>query len=205
MSAFNVEGRSFGSKRLRADVTLRAGATGLAEYEVLSRLDLRPGRYQLRIAANVGSLSTGGSLYYDVDVPDVGSTPLAMSGLMLGVEPGPVVAPADGLKPLVPILPTTRRRFVATDHVTLFARLHQSGKASPAAVPLRLTIRNASNVVVVERLHDVGAAAFGASRFADVVLEVPIGRLLEGQHLLTIEAGAGPAAIRKHSRFEIAR
>ncbi len=103
VSAFNVEGKSFGSKRLRADVTLRAGATGLAEYEVLSRLDLRPGRYQLRIAANVGSLSTGGSLYYDVDVPDVGSTPLAMSGLMLGVEPGPVVAPADGLKPLVPI------------------------------------------------------------------------------------------------------
>ena len=205
VSAFNVEGRSFGSKRLRADVTLRAGATGLAEYEVLSRLDLRPGRYQLRIAANVGSLSTGGSLYYDVDVPDVGSTPLAMSGLMLGVEPGPVVAPADGLKPLVPIVPTTRRRFTATDRVTLFTRLHQSGKAAPAAVPMRLTIRNASNVVVVERLHDVDSAAFGASRFADVVLEVPIGRLLEGPHLLTIEAGAGPAAIRKHSRFEIAR
>ncbi|HEX7778320.1 MAG TPA: VWA domain-containing protein, partial [Vicinamibacterales bacterium] len=62
VSAFNVEGKPFGSKRFRADVTLRAGATGLAEYEVLSRLDLRPGRYQLRIAANVGSLSTGGSL-----------------------------------------------------------------------------------------------------------------------------------------------
>jgi VWFA-related protein len=205
VSAFNVEGKSFGSKRLRAEVTLRAGATGLAEYEVLSRLDLRPGRYQLRIAANVGSLSTGGSLYYDVDVPDVGSTPLAMSGLLLGVEPGPVVAPADGLKPLVPIVPTTRRRFAATDRVTLFARLHQSGKAAPAVVPMRLTIRNASNVVVVERLHDIDSAAFGGSRFADVVLEVPIGRLLEGQHLLTIEAGVGPAAIRKHSRFEIAR
>ena len=43
----------------------------------------RPGRYQLRIAANVGSLSTGGSLYHDIDVPDVGSTTLAISGLIL--------------------------------------------------------------------------------------------------------------------------
>ena len=205
VSAFNVEGKSFGSKRLRADVTLRASATGLAEYEVLSRLDLRPGRYQLRIAANVGSLSTGGSLYYDVDVPDIGSAPLALSGLMLAAEPGPVVAPADGLRPLVPIVPTTRRTFAATDRVTLFARVNQNGKTAPAALPVRLTIRNASNVVVIERLNDVDPAAFGASRSADVVLEVPVSRLLPGQYLLTLEAGAGPAAIRKHSRIEIAR
>ena len=31
-------------------------ATGLAEYEVLGRLDLKPGRYQLRMAASVGAV-----------------------------------------------------------------------------------------------------------------------------------------------------
>ena len=60
VSAFTVEGKSFGSTRFTANVAVRAGATGLAEYQVLSRIDLRPGRYQLRIAANAGSLSTSG-------------------------------------------------------------------------------------------------------------------------------------------------
>ena len=44
VSAYNVEGRQFGSKRLTANVAFRAGASGLGAYEVLSRLDLRPGR-----------------------------------------------------------------------------------------------------------------------------------------------------------------
>ena len=143
VSAFNVEGRSFGSKRLRADVTLRAGATGLAEYEVISQLDLRPGRYQLRIAANVGSLSTGGSLYYDVDVPDSSSAPVTLSGLILSATPGPVVAPADGLKGILPVVPTARRTFLTTDHLTAFMRVHQGGRTPPKPVQLRMTLRNA--------------------------------------------------------------
>jgi VWFA-related protein len=80
VGAFNTDGKAFGSTRLRGDVTVRADATGLAEYEVLSRIDLKPGRYQLRVAANVGSLVTSGSLYYDVDVPDFSDAPVSMSG-----------------------------------------------------------------------------------------------------------------------------
>ena len=70
VSAFGVEGKAFGSKRLTANVAIRASTSGLAEYEVLSRIDLKPGRYQLRIGASVSSLSTQGSVYYDIDVPD---------------------------------------------------------------------------------------------------------------------------------------
>jgi VWFA-related protein len=203
VSAFNVDGKAFGSKRFRADVTLRAGASGLAEYEVLSRLDLKPGRYQLRIAANVGSLSTGGSLYHDVDVPDVSSAPLALSGLILSVEPGPVAAPADAFKTVLPVRPTSRRTFAATDRVTAFTRVHQGGKAPPAPVRLRLTLRNASNVQVAEQTHDVDSSQFNSARFADVVLDVPIARLLPGQYLLTVEGTAGTTVVRKYSRFEV--
>lgn len=203
VSAFNVEGKPFGSKRFRADVTLRAGATGLAEYEVLSRLDLRPGRYQLRIAANVGSLSTGGSLYYDVDVPDFLSAPVALSGLILSADPGPVVAPADALKSILPIVPTSRRTFLATDRVTVFTRVHQSAKGPIAPVRLRLILRNASNVQVAEQGHDVDLSHFSTARFADVVLDVPIARLLPGQYLLTVEGTVGTNVVRRYSRFEL--
>ena len=81
--AFDTNGKQFGATNLRADVTIRADASGLAEYEVLSRIDLKPGRYQLRTAANVGSLGTAGSLYYDVVVPDFMDAPLSLSALVL--------------------------------------------------------------------------------------------------------------------------
>ena len=201
--AFNVEGKAFGSKRFRADVTLRAGATGLAEYEVLSRLDLKPGRYQLRIAANVGSLSTGGSLYYDVDVPDVSSAPVALSGLILSVEPGPIAAPPDAFKAVLPVRPSSQRTFATTDRVTVFSRVHQGGKTPTAPMRLRLTVRNSSNVQVAERIEEIDAAQFNTARFADVVLDVPIARLLPGAYLLTVEGSAGTAVVRRQSRFEI--
>jgi VWFA-related protein len=203
VSAFNVDGKAFGSKRFRADVTLRAGASGLAEYEVLSRLDLKPGRYQLRIAANVGSLSTGGSLYHDVDVPDISSAALALSALILSVEPGPIAAPADAFKAVLPVRPTSRRTFTATDRLTAFTRVHQGGKTPHPPVRLRMTIRNASNVQVSEQVLDVDPSQFTNTRFADVVLDIPIARLLPGQYLLTVEGAVGTTTVRRYSRFEI--
>jgi VWFA-related protein len=203
VSAFNVDGKAFGSKRFRADVTLRAGASGLAEYEVLSRLDLKPGRYQLRIAAHVGSLATGGSLYYDVDVPDVSSARVALSGLILSADPGLIAAPADAFKGVLPVRPTSRRTFAATDRVTAFTRVHQGGKAPIAPIRLRLTLRNAANVQIAEEQHDIDPSHFTSARFADVVLDVPTARLLAGQYLITVEGGSGTATVRRHSRFEV--
>jgi VWFA-related protein len=205
VSAFNVDGRSFGSTRLKADVTVRAGATGLAEYEVLSRLDLRPGRYQLRIAAHIGSLSTSGSLYYDVDVPDVSKAPISLSGLIVSASPGPVVAPAGAFTSILPVVPTTRRAFLPTDSLTAFTRVHQSGTTPLAPVQMRLTIRNAADVQITERLVTVDPARFNAARAADVVLDVPIARLPPGPYLLTVETASGATAVRRHSRFEIIR
>ena len=121
VSAFDVEGRAFGSKAFRADVTIRSDASGLAEYEVLSRLDLKPGRYQLRVAASVRSLDISGSLYYDVDVPDF-SAPVSLSGIVLTAMPGPEVAPRDALAAVLPVIPTARRTFTGTEQAAAFLR-----------------------------------------------------------------------------------
>ena len=68
---------------------------------------------------------------------------------------------------------------------------------------LRLTVRNSSNVQVAERIEEIDAAQFNTARFADVVLDVPIARLLPGAYLLTVEGSAGTAVVRRQSRFEI--
>jgi VWFA-related protein len=204
VSAFNTDGKAFGSTGLRADITLRPDATGLAEYEVLSRLDLKPGRYQLRIAANAGSLSTSGSLYHDVDVPNFSSAPVSLSGLLLSASPGPVVGSQPTFGAIVPVVPTTRRSFTPGHQVSAFTRIYQGGKAPLTAVPLRVQLRNSANGLVVDRREEVAPARFTAARSADVKVDVPVARLPAGEFLLTIEAGA-QKPVRRDSRFRIVR
>jgi VWFA-related protein len=194
VSAFNTDGRRFGSKRLLAEVTLRGGATGLAEYEVLSRLDLRPGRYQLRIAAHIGSLSTSGSLYYDVDVPDVSSAPVSLSPLALSATPGRIAAPPDALADLLPVVPTTRRVFAAGDRVTAFTRVHQGGRSAVQPVALRIRLQDQHGRTAMDRAQDLPAGSFTRARSVDVQLDVPVATLAPGAHLLTVEASLVDAA-----------
>jgi hypothetical protein len=73
-----------------------------AEYEVLSRVELRPGRYQLRIAADHPALKKSGSVYCDVEIPDFSKTGLWLSVCVLSSTPAagvtagrPVVTPAS--------------------------------------------------------------------------------------------------------------
>jgi hypothetical protein len=203
VSAFNTDGKAFGSTRMRAAVTIRSDAKGLAEYEVLSRIDLKPGRYQLRAAANVGSLATSGSLYYDVVVPDFRDEPVSLSALLLTATPAPIVAPRDALKAIIPIVPTTRRTFRAGDQAAAFVRVYQGGTKAMAAVPLRIQVRNDADVLVVDRREDAAVSAFSSARAADLNIALPLPRLASGSYLLTVEATLGKNASRRDLRFRI--
>jgi VWFA-related protein len=202
--AFDVDGRPFASKRLRADVTIRADASGLAEYEVLTRIDLRPGRYQLRVAANVASLATGGSLYYDVEVPDVRAQSLSLSPLIWSVSPGPIVASQGELKSVLAVVPTTRRSIRPTDHASVSARIYQGGKSVLTSARIRSIVRDESDRTVLDRTEDVEAGRFDpAARSADFALNLPLWDLPTGAYLLTVEATAGKSAVRRQSRFGV--
>ena len=202
--AFDVEGRPFGSKRLRVDVTIRADASGLAEYEILTRLDLRPGRYQLRVAANVGSLGTSGSLYHDVDVPNVATQAVSLSPLMWSATPGPVVASQGELKGLLAIVPTVRRSFRWGDRASALARLYQGGTRGPVAIKLRWRLRDDRDRVVMDRDQDLPPERFVAgARGTDVTIDLPMATLSAGEYLLTVEATDGQTTVQQQSRFEV--
>jgi VWFA-related protein len=205
VGAFTTDGKQMGATRLRADVTVRAGASGLAEYEVLARLDLKPGRYQLRTAANVGALATSGSLYYDLDVPDFTEAPVSLSGLVMSVSPAMPIAPRDGLKNVIPIVPTTQRTFRSTDQASVFVRVYQGGRKALEEIPLRIQIRDDDNVAVLDRRESIAVSSFGVVRAADVNVALPIGRLRPGEYLLRIEAAVPqkPGVVTREVRFSI--
>ena len=203
VNAYDTNGRFHGGTRLQAAVTVRGGASGLADYEVLARLNLKPGRYQLRTAAHVGALTTSGSLYYDVEIPDFIEAPLSLSGLIMTASPARQIAPADGLKNVIPVVPTSQRVFPQATQASAFVRVYQGGRTPLTRVPFWIELRNQDDHVVLERRDDVRAEAFGAgTRAADINVALPLGRLGRGSYLLTVAAGP-KAEVRRFVRFEV--
>jgi VWFA-related protein len=217
ISAFTQEGVQKASERLNTKVTLRAGPAGPAEFEVLSKIALRPGRYQLRLAAVIGGRA--GSVYYDIDIPDFGAKSLSISGLVLSSEPRPVSSPTDPIKSLMPIAPTARRTFGASDKVTAFARIYQGGRDPVAATTVTIKITDAAGALRLNRTQLVtagGESPMGrggrqgsapvadvpaADRSIDFRMDLPLTSLPDGEYLLTLDAATSRGVAQRHVRF----
>ena len=133
-SAFTREGKPVAQRRQTARLTLRPSEGSDALFEIVSRLDLKPGRYDLRFAMRNTTLGKSGSVYSEVEVPNYEKDRLSMSGLDVGVKQGLPAAGADTLGGIVPQTPTTQRTFARVDDVSVFARVYQGGGKAPAPV-----------------------------------------------------------------------
>jgi len=202
VTAFDRDGRPRGSSRQTATLVLRAGIAEPVSYEVLSRIDLPPGPYQIRLAAFSAMTGYTGSVYADVDLPDFTRSGIHLSGVMLSAAEGPVIAPPDALATLVPVLPTSRRQFAATDRVEGFVRLAQGGSAAPGDVTLGVRLTDATDTVVIRSTEPVAAARF-TGRTADVRFTVPLAQLAPGEYLLTVEAAQDGRTTRRDVRVQV--
>ena len=204
VGAYAPDGRRVGSQRLNAAVKLRAESGATVQYELLSEMRLRPGRYQLRFAGESSRETSvpkkSGSVYFDVDVPDFSKDDFALSGLVLTAVPSVAAAPLDAFARLIPVVPTSRRNFWKTDQVVSFLRLYQSGKTT-SPVKVTLQVRDSHDQTVFENAQLVEGAQFMKTRTADYQLPLPIARLAPGPYLLTIEASAGGRSVRRDLRF----
>jgi VWFA-related protein len=204
IDAFGQDGSSKTAHGLNAEVVLKPNVKGKVGYEVLSRIDLKPGRYQLRLSAHLPSQDKSGSIYYDIDVPDFTKGPLALSGAMLSVTPNIHAAPRDKLSDLMTIVPTTNRHFNRkTDQVWSFVRIYQPGRGSTKPIVLATRVTDSTGVAVMNTVRTVPAAAFGPGRVVPWRAAVPIATLEPGVYLLTFEASIGTSSARRDVRFVV--
>jgi VWFA-related protein len=162
-SAFTPEGDARGSQRHTAKVVLRAGANGEAAYEVLARIDLPAGRYQLRLATHNSTAGKDGSVFVDVTVPDYSNVPFSATPLVLGASPGRVSAPKDLFASLLPLVPTAEREFATTAKVTAFMRLYQSGQKPVEKVQLAIRVRDAQDQLKIDETKTIGVDQFATA------------------------------------------
>ena len=190
--AYDVKGKQDGADRTTFRVEVKGVSKRTVVYEVLSRLDLKPGTYQLRIGASSTVLGKDGSVYFDVDVPDFSKGPLTASGVVISATPGTSSGPRDRFASLLPVVPTTQRVFSTEQAVTAFLRVYQPGRKPLVPVLVRARIVDDGSAEVFANSARLDPARFGGARAADYTLPLPLASLTEGEYLLTIEVATEP-------------
>jgi len=203
VQAYDPKGDRRAGERMTARVVLRPEREGDVVYEVFSRLDLPPGRYQLRLAAASALQGKSGSVFFDLDVPDFSDQALSWSGVVVSAASGPTAAGKEKLAALLPVLPTTRREFTADDGATVFARLYQGGRNALAPVTVRTRIEDGTGAIASDTTDVFEPGRFVADRSAEYRIALPLDRLAAGLYLLTIDAQAGKASARRTVTFSV--
>jgi VWFA-related protein len=200
-AAFDRNGRSVQSQEQTVTVP-RPNAGGPATFEVLSRLTVKPGRYEVRVALEDGG-DRRGSVFTFVDVPEFRKEPLALSGIAIGASPAPATAPRDAFASLLPVVPTAQRQFAATGTAVAFVRVYQRMKDAIGPVDLAARIVDPNGRALFDDALSLTEDRFTADGAADYRIALPLARLTPGEYLLTIDAARGKSTARRAVRFSM--
>jgi VWFA-related protein len=210
MVATDVRASVLPQIRQVGNITIPAVSRGDIERDglhVLTKTELQPGRYQLRIAT--GTVQRGGSIIYDLEVPDYGKKGLAISGVVLrgATEPEGMFLPAgDRLRPLATNAPTTVRAFKDNDKVAVFAEIYDNTGGKPHSIDVKAEIRSENGavtpVVTVSRSSDSLKNAGGTLRL-DAPL--PLAELMPGRYVLSVDvkSSAGGDSVTRKVPFQV--
>lgn len=201
-TAFDQGGRPKGMARQKLELSWPASAAaGKRRVDALSRLDLPPGEYEVRIA--VAGAARTASVFSYVTVPAFASAPLSISNIVVAAPAGTLTVPGKFLSPFLPVIPTARREFGRADRFVAFLRIYQgTARQDPLApVQLRSTIVDARGTVVAEQTTTLDPGQFGSNRTADRYLNVPLESLAPGDYLLKVETTMGKRTAGRAMRF----
>jgi VWFA-related protein len=187
---------------LKPESKARIEQSGL---RMLNRLDLPPGKYQLRIAAHDQAGGNVGSVQYDLEVPDYAKVPFSMSGLVLTSAYGsafPTVKADEQLKPMMPGPPVALRTFPQNDEIVLFTEVYDNAGASPHKVDITTTVTTDEGKVLFKTDETRDSTDLGGKRGGyGYTSRVPLKDLALGSYVLKVEAksrlGNTPPAARE--------
>lgn len=156
------------------------------------RMEVPPGRYQIRVGARESNGGSVGSVSLDLDVPDFSKAPLHMSGIAIAsvASSGMITPnPDPGLKDVLPGPATARRTFPRSDVLTVFTEVYDNQRAAHR-VAIRSTVTADNGAVVFsasgERASEELAGAKGGGYGHTVT--IPLKDMAPGRYVLRIAA-----------------
>lgn len=203
-AAFTDTWKSAGTVTQTIEVT-RGGSDGrrvIADVPV--RLDLKPGRYEIRFAVHSPVIDRTGSVYASLTVPDFAKAPLAISGVQLVRNAGVTsVQPKSDLSLPWPAGVTAQRAFRQTEAVSALVRVSQIGARRPGSVTVATIIQDADGVELSRDARELSAELFVTNRIVEHRATLPLARLQPGEYLLSFEARGGNQIERSFVRFTV--
>jgi VWFA-related protein len=201
VDAYDAHGTFRGATKLDAQLRLNPTASVRAQYELLAKLPLKPGDYQLRIAASASQLKLRGTVFLDIDVPDFSRGGVIVAPLVLSASPAPPAAPANAFAGLLPMVPTSHRTFRASDHVAILARIVAGGQEPVVHVALEASVIDTRNRRVFVQSDTITIDGRHPQRYHDYTIELPVEGLAVDDYLVTVKATTPTGAQEKTLRF----
>jgi hypothetical protein len=206
--ALDANGKVHGARNqaialdLTPETRTRVEQTGI---RLLNRLELPPGRYQLRVAVRDPGKGNVGAVTYNLEVPDFSEQEIGLSGLTLTLLAGDdMFTPRqdDQLKDVLPAAPVALRTFPQNDELALFAEVYDHSGSAERQVTLGSTVLAADGHVVHETKETIDASDLDAAkRSYRYSVRIPLGDFAPGRYVLKVEAqssiGNRRAAIRQ--------
>jgi VWFA-related protein len=158
-------------------------------FRVQSVLSLTPGPYQLRASAMSKTLDKTGSVYLQIDVPDLGDAPLALGGIALTPATGGQTAPGvlhtaalQGVS--LPFAPALTRAFTEADDVRVFCQVRRASAAT--------AVSGAAAIVGTDGVERVSMPwTLSSSGPANIDLILPLAGIAAGPYRLLVKASDG--------------
>jgi hypothetical protein len=160
---------------------------------VVSQLELKPGRYELKVAAlDTADGSTKGSVLYDLDVPDFSKGPLTMSGVVLSSmteAPVPTVQRDAKMKLSIGDSPTARREFTRLEQLRQYVEVYDTGKGAGRPIVVSTRVMNAAGGLLFRReVTSTGVAGPDKTFTHRVAATIPLTDLGRGRYVLAVDA-----------------
>jgi hypothetical protein len=162
---------------------------------VLSRLELKPGRYQLRVAAEDSMFGlTRGVVMYDLDVPDFSKGPLSLSGIGIASAVAsrmPTTGPDRFWQQQMKTLPTTLREFASSDELREYVEVYVNDR-KVREIEMTTTVRSEAGLRVFNHRQTLTKERANNEKYVThhVVTSIPLKGFTPGKYVLTVEAGA---------------
>jgi hypothetical protein len=175
------------------------------QYDVVSHLELKPGKYEIRAAVEDTGIGQSGSVYTDVDVPSFYTEFVSLSGGLIHTEPPGIVAVAPALRDSLPVTPTTRRQFTREDKVTVFFQMYQGVRRAAMPGYVIAEIQDEHERTVYQQETRSLPSDLGANRASNLTFDLPMNELDPGDYLFSVEVRHGNQSARRDLRFNVVR
>ena len=196
--AVGTDGKIRARQRFQSSFSAKSG-DGKRRILFGSRVDVPPGRYQIRLAA-VSASGEIGSVFTEVQVPDFGAA-LALGGLSLASPAAPTAKLAELLAGVLPLVPLASSELPAGTQVVAQLPLRVSSRATgPLTIAAKLTRDGAAPQSLDAPAPDVKPFAAAGGSVYTVALPANLG---VGNYRLVVEAALGREKATREVRFRV--